>query len=61
MWVNALTIKNQKALKKHITRTKSFHSIDNMWNPTQPTDSILSIIQEEKGSQKSTAPPAMQQ
>ena len=61
MQANAQTIKTQKALKKHITRAKSFHSIDNMWNPKQPSDSTLSIIQEEKGFAKSTAPPAMQQ
>lgn len=52
MRVNALTIKNQKALKKPITQAKYFHSADYMWNSTQPTDVTLSIIQEEKGSQK---------
>lgn len=31
--------------------------MDNMWNP----DRIVSIIQEEKGSQKVLHPPAMQQ
>ena len=49
---NAPTIKTQEPLKKRVTVAKSFHSIDNMWNPTQPTDSIVWIIQEERGSQK---------
>lgn len=52
MRANALTIKKQKAFEKHITRANFRHLIDNKWNHTEPTDSILSIIQEEKCSQK---------
>lgn len=45
-------LKNRKAWKKHITHAKSHHLIDNKWNHTEPTDRILSIIHEQKGSQK---------
>lgn len=47
MLANAPTIKNHKALKKHMTHTKYFHSIGNILNPTQASDSIPSVIQEE--------------
>lgn len=44
-----LTIKKQRTLKK----THNSHQSDaNKWNHTEPPDSILSIIQEEKGLQK---------
>lgn len=43
-----LTIKKQRTLKKK--KTHNFHqSGANKWNHTGPPDSILSIIQEEKG------------
>lgn len=65
----ALTIKI-KIKKKHNNKRNSFkvrrnshqifHSIDNEWNLTEPADSILSIIQQQKYLWKSTAPPATQ-